>query len=181
MHPRELLRLPEGGIQPQVAVDETGIVHAVYLKGDPRSADVFYIRSSNCGKSSSEPLRVNSQPGSAIAAGAIRGAQLAVGRNGRVHVAGNGSSAAELRAPLNPEMPQDSPHNGVPMLYSRLTEKGTFEPQRNLMRKTFGLDDLFQIRDVQGNWLYRSDPLYDEHVPIYEVAEQGSALRFENI
>lgn len=41
--------------------------------------------------------------------------------------------------------------------------------------------DLFQVRDVQGNWLYRSDPLYDEHVPVYEVAELGSELRFENI
>ena len=50
----KLLRLPEGGVQPQVVVDETGIVHAVYLKGDPRSADVFYIRSSDYGKSFSE-------------------------------------------------------------------------------------------------------------------------------
>lgn len=49
------------------------------------------------------------------------------------------------------------------------------------MRKTSGLDDLFQVRDVQGNWLHRSDPLYDEHATIYEVAELGSALRFENI
>lgn len=41
--------------------------------------------------------------------------------------------------------------------------------------------DLFQVRDVQGNWLYRSDPLYDERVPVYEVAELRSELRFENI
>ena len=78
-------------------------------------------------------------------------------------------------------MPQDSPHNGVPMLDSRTNDEGMFEPQRNLMRKTFSLDNLFQVRDVQGNWLYRSDPLYAEHVPSYEVAELGSALRFENI
>jgi hypothetical protein len=144
--------LPEGGVQPQVVVDRAGIVHAVYLKGDPRSADVFYIRSSDYGKSFSEPLRVNSQPGSAIAAGAIRGAQLAVGRGGRVHVAWNGSSTARPRGPLSPEMPQDSPNNGVPMLYSRSNKKGMFEPQRNLMRKTFGLDGGGSVAaDAEGN------------------------------
>ena len=41
--------------------------------------------------------------------------------------------------------------------------------------------DLFQVRDADGNWVYRSGPLYDEHVPIYDVAEIGSELRFENI
>jgi len=148
----KLLRLPDGGVQPQVVVDKAGIVHAVFLKGDPRSADVFYIRSSDYGKSFSEPLRVNSQPGSAVAAGAIRGAQLAVGRGGRVHVAWNGSSTAQPRGPLSPEMPQDSPHNGVPMLYSRLNDKGMFGPQRNLTRKTFGLDGGGSVAaDAEGN------------------------------
>jgi hypothetical protein len=148
----KLLRLPDGGVQPQVIVDKAGIVHAVFLKGDPRSADVFYIRSSDYGKNFSEPLRVNSQLGSAIAAGAIRGAHLALGRNGRVHVAWNGSSTAQPRGPLSPEMPQDSPHNGVPMLYSRLNDKSMFEPQRNLMRKTFGLDGGGSVAaDAEGN------------------------------
>lgn len=41
--------------------------------------------------------------------------------------------------------------------------------------------DLFQVRDAQGNWLYRSNPLYDEHVPIYEIEDLGTELRFENI
>jgi hypothetical protein len=150
--PVKLLRLPESGVQPQVVVDRTGAVHAVYLTGDPRQADVFYIRSSDYGRTFSDPVRVNSQPESAVAAGAIRGAQLAVGRDGRVHVAWNGSSIAQPRAPLNPEMPNDSPHNGVPMLYSRRTDKGVFEPQRNLMRKTFGLDGGGSVAaDAQGN------------------------------
>ena len=30
-----LTRVPNGGIQPQVAVDATGVVHMVYYKGDP--------------------------------------------------------------------------------------------------------------------------------------------------
>ena len=42
----------------------------------------------------STPLRVNSRPGSVIATGTIRGAHLAVGKNGRAHVAWMGSRKA---------------------------------------------------------------------------------------
>jgi hypothetical protein len=76
-------------------------------------------------------LRVNSQDGSAIAIGTIRGGQLAIGKNGRVHVAWNGSGQALPKNPIA----------GVPMLYARLNDAGTaFEPQRNLMTKTAHLD-----------------------------------------
>lgn len=36
--------VPEGGLQPQVAVDAAGTVHLVYLKGEPESRDVRYVR-----------------------------------------------------------------------------------------------------------------------------------------
>jgi hypothetical protein len=76
-------------------------------------------------------MRVNSQPGSAIAAGTIRGAQIALGKAGRVHVAWNGSGRAIPKGP----------GGGAPMLYARLNDAGTaFEPQRNLMRLTRDLD-----------------------------------------
>lgn len=135
----EIRRLPAGAVQPQAVVDGEGVVHLVYLDGEPKQADVYYIRSTDGGKSFSEPERVNSQDGSAVAAGTIRGAQLAVGA-GRVHVAWNGSAIAQPKGPFNPEMPPSNPHNGLPMLYSRLLADGSFEPQRNLMNKTFGLD-----------------------------------------
>ena len=134
------MRLPEGGVQPQLVVDAQGVIHVVYLAGEAPKSDVYYIRSTDHGRSFSQPLRVNSQPGSAIASGSIRGAQIAVGRNGRVHVAWNGSSVALPKGPLNPEMAAGSPYNGTPMLYARLGDNGKFEPQRNLMTKTFGLD-----------------------------------------
>ena len=134
-------RVPGEGIQPQVAVDEQGTVHLIYLRGEPSSADIFYVRSADNGKTFSQPVRVNSQPGSAVAAGTIRGAQLAIGKNGRVHVAWNGSATSGPRGPLNPEMPADNPHNGLPMLYTRMNDGGTaFEKQRNLMQRTFALD-----------------------------------------
>src|SRR4051812_46176732 len=81
-----LLRVPNGGIQPQTMVDEKGVVHLIYLAGEPRSCDVFYVRSHD-GENFSQPLRVNSESASAIAIGNIRGAHLALGASGRVHVA----------------------------------------------------------------------------------------------
>src|SRR5579884_3440360 len=95
------LRVPNGGIQPQVVVDGKGVLHMLYYHGDPRHGDIFYVRSSNAGAAFSRPLRVNSEQASAIAIGNIRGAHFAVGKGGRVHVAWNdsrkmGSSGGEV-------------------------------------------------------------------------------------
>jgi hypothetical protein len=129
-------RLPDGGIQPQIVVDDRGTMHVLYYSGNPRHGNVFYTRSSDGGATYSSVLQVNGS-GSAIAAGTIRGAQMAVGKGGRVHVAWNGSSEAELQGPVNP----DSGKPGAPMLYGRLNDGGTtFEPERNLMHRSFGLD-----------------------------------------
>ena len=90
------------------------------------------------GATFSTALRVNSHEGSAIAAGTIRGAQLALGQAGRVHVAWNGSGQpGGIPGPLNP----DSGKPGSPMLYARLNDdRSAFEPERNLMLHSFGLD-----------------------------------------
>src|SRR5260370_2040769 len=126
-----ILRVPGGGLQPQVAVDDQGTLHLVYYTDDPHNGDVFYVRAPDAGTSA---IRVNSQPGSAIAAGTIRGAELALGKAGRVHVAWNGSKP---EGTLNPE----SGKRGAPMLYAHLDDAGAaFTPQRNLMRHSFGLD-----------------------------------------
>ncbi len=142
-------RVPYGGIQPQIAVEPNGSIHMIYFSGDPKSGDLFYVRSTAAGEAFSRPLRVNSQAGSVIAVGTIRGGQIAVGGNGRVHVAWNGSSTARPLGPINPEagMP------GSPMLYTRLNDQGTaFEPQRNLMLHTFGLDGGGTVAaDTAGN------------------------------
>src|SRR5437660_12174353 len=79
------LRVPHGGIQPQVAVDDKGTIHLIYFRGDPGHGDLFYVRSTD-GARFSEPIPVNSASESAIAVGNIRGAHLALGKNGRVHV-----------------------------------------------------------------------------------------------
>lgn len=41
--------------------------------------------------------------------------------------------------------------------------------------------DLFQVANDQANWLYRSDPFYDERMPVYLAAEIGEERRFETI
>jgi hypothetical protein len=135
--PVRLARVPGGGVQPEVATDPTGVVHLVYLSGDPAASDVFYVRSSDSGVTFSRPVRVNSEPGSAVATGTIRGAQIAVGRNGRLHVSWNGSATSLPKAPVNSE----SAAAGAPMLYARSDPGGTrFEPQRNLITATTDLD-----------------------------------------
>jgi hypothetical protein len=138
-------RIPNGGIQPQVALDEKGTLHLVYYTGDAHQGDLYYVRSQDGGASFSSALLVN-QGRTAIAAGTIRGAQLALGKDGRVHVAWNGSNNG---GPLNP----DSGKPGAPMLYSRLNDGGdVFEPQRNLMLHSFGLDGGGSIgADGNGN------------------------------
>ena len=133
------LRVPDGGIAPQAEVDADGAVHLVYFKRtEGHLGDLYYVRSGDGGATFSKPLRVNSQPNSAIS---VRHPRVALGRNGRVHVVWNGSNVAKPKGPSNPALPADSPYNGTPLLYARLAEDGkSFEPQRNLMTKTFALD-----------------------------------------
>lgn len=128
--PVTLLRVPQGGIQPQAAVDETGAVHMLYYGGDSLAGDLFYVRSLD-GVSFSPPMRVNTHPASAIARGNIRGAHLAIGKDGIVHVAWMGSKSAEPKGP-----------DGQPaMLYTRLNPSRTaFEPERNVIQFAYGLD-----------------------------------------
>src|SRR5687768_13820083 len=76
----KLERVPEGGVQPQVAVQSDGTVHLVYLKGEPGGADVRYTRRGPKESAWQPAMTVNSIPKSAVPAGTIRGAQLALGK-----------------------------------------------------------------------------------------------------
>ena len=104
-----VLKTPDGGIQPQAAIDARGVIHLIYFKGDPAAGDLFYVRREPGKEGFTAPIRVNSQPGSAIAMGTIRGGQIALGKGGRVHVAWNGSRGARPKTPAG----------GSPMLYTR--------------------------------------------------------------
>ncbi|MSU63218.1 MAG: hypothetical protein EXS31_12620 [Pedosphaera sp.] len=135
-------RVPNGGIQPQLFSDNHGTLHLVYFSGDPANGDLQYVRRDARMAEWSKPIRVNSQSGSAIAVGSIRGAQMAIGRNGRIHVAWNGSSEAP-----------PATHVGAPMLYSRMNDAGTaFESERDIITKAAGLDGGGSVAaDLRGN------------------------------
>ncbi len=137
-----VLRTPDGGIQPQVALDANGGIQLIYFKGEPAHGDLFYVRIGADG-AFSRPVQVNSTPGSAIATGAMRGGHLAIGRNGRVHVAWHGSDKAMPRAD----------GNATPVLYSRMNAAGNaFEPPRNVVRQRLeGLDGGTVAADASGN------------------------------
>jgi hypothetical protein len=126
-----ILRVPEGGIQPQTVMEPDGTLHMIYFTGDAAAGDIEYVCRSPGVKDFSRPIRVNSQPASAVAVGTVRGPQMAVGRNGRVYVVWFGSAAARPRGP----------GEATPVLFSRLNRAGTaFEPERSVMQYAVGAD-----------------------------------------
>ena len=127
----KLLRTPQGGIQPQTTVDSRRVLHMIYFSGDADAGNIEYVRRAPGAKAFSKPIRVNSQPGSALAVGTVRGPQMAVGRDGEVYVVWFGSSKAKPRGP----------GDSTPLLFSRLEASGkAFSPQRNLAGYAKGLD-----------------------------------------
>ena len=120
--------IPEGGMQPQVALDASGTTHLIYLKGAPKGSNVRYVRRAKGVREWSAPVTVNSESESAVAMGTIRGAQFAFGKGGMLHVVWNGA------------MRPDGGH-GSPLYYTRLDVGATkFAPQRNLLGEASGLD-----------------------------------------
>lgn len=125
-----LVRTPDAGIQPQAAVDDAGTVHLLYFNGDPAHGDLFYTRLPDGATRFTPALRVNSEPGSVIATGSVRGGQIALGRGGFVHVAWNASRPVERNG-----------EKQTPMWYSRLRPGGrAFEAQRAIGSHTRHLD-----------------------------------------
>jgi hypothetical protein len=139
--PISYIRVPNGGIQPQVA-EQDGVVHLLYFSGDPEHGDLSYVQSRDYGRTFTPPLKVNSNPGSAMAVGNMRGGQLAIGRNGRVHVSWIGSGTALPRGASN----------SAPVLYARLNDAGTaFEPQQTVSQLSWGADGGTLAADSMNN------------------------------
>ena len=106
-----LLRLPEGGRLPQAVIDDAGTAHVVYFEGEPRAGDLRYVTRAPGSSVWSDPIRVNDQPGTVVGIGPIDGGQLALGKDGRLHVVWFKLGRTEF-------------------LYTRTNDDGTaFEPQ----------------------------------------------------
>jgi hypothetical protein len=138
-----LLRTPQDGFQPQTVLDRDGALHMIYFKGDASAGDIEYVRRAADGKDFSQPIRVNSEPESAVAIGTVRGPQIAIGRNGRVYVIWFGSRA------------HASSPDTIPVFYSRMNNSDkAFEPQRNLIQYATGGDGGISIAADAGGAVY---------------------------
>ena len=126
----EIVAVPDGGIQPQAVIDGAGTIHLLYFKGQPAGGDLFYARRKAGAVEFSAPVPVNSESGTAIATGSVRGGQIALGRDGWIHAAWNGSKALDRDG-----------DKLTPIWYARLAQGGRrFEPQRAIGRQTRHLD-----------------------------------------
>ena len=118
--------MPEKGVQPEVATDEKGTIHLVYLRGDAKASEVRYT-SRKAGEAWQQSQTVNSVPGSAVAMGNIRGPQLAISQGGTVHVLWNGAATGKTGRSL--------------LWYAQGAGNGAgFDPQHDLLGKATALD-----------------------------------------
>ena len=117
------IRVPDGGISPQSVTDSNGITHVIYYKGNPQNGDIFYSTIKKGSTDFGPSVRVNSEPGSAVAMGTIRAARLALGKGNTIHVVWNGSQKAKGQ-----------------FLYSRSLDGKSFSPQKDMKGKTSHMD-----------------------------------------
>ena len=127
--PVTVIRIPDGGRMPQVSVGLDGTTHLVYYRGAMTGGDLLYVSRAHGADAWSTPVRVNSEPHSAIGMGPMDGGDMAIGRDptdgGRLHV------VWFLNNPLR-------------FIYTRSTEEGSgFEPQRVLLQRD---DEIVEAR-----------------------------------
>lgn len=127
--PVTVLRIPDGGRMPQASVDLDGTIHLIYYRGAMTGGDLFYVSRAHGATEWSTPIRVNSEPRSAIGMGPMDGGDMARGEGptdgGRLHV------VWFLNNPLR-------------FIYTRSTEDGSgFEPQRVLLQRD---DEIVEAR-----------------------------------
>jgi hypothetical protein len=136
-----VIAVPDGGIQPQAVVDVDGIIHLLYFTGEPSGGDLYYVRFTKPDQKPSQPVRVNSIAGTALATGSVRGGQIALGRAGRVHVAWHGSKPVTANGP-----------SSVPVWYTRSEADGLrFQPQRRVSGQAEGSDGSTVAADHFGH------------------------------
>jgi hypothetical protein len=167
-----VLATPNDGLQPQAVVDGRGTLHVIYFKGDPAGGDLYYVRQASTSASFSAPIRVNNEPGTAIATGTIRGGHVALGRNGWIHVAWDAAH------PIG-----ESGAKYSPMYYARLAPSATsFEPQRAIGR-TVNLDGGTITADGSGHvylaWHAQGATPGEEHRAVYVAASADDGAHFD--
>ncbi len=166
-----VVAMPEGLIQPQAAVDSKGAIHMVFFSGTPAGGDLYYVRLAADGHRLSQPVRVNSTEGSALATGSVRGAQMSLGRNGYIHVAWHGSKPAS-----------DATSTDVPMWHARSADGVRFDPQRAVSGQSKGLDGGSVAADRSGHvaivWHAMGNQAGEGHRTVYIAQSSDDGATF---
>ncbi len=127
-----VVRAPNRGQVPDVAVDARGTLHLTYGTGQPGNA--FYVQSRDGGKTFSKPVKLNPDADT-VTCGMERGPRLALGKDGAIHVIWHGFYK-----------------KGGGVYYTRSTDGGrTFAPPRRLEEPQYGLDNAALAADGRGN------------------------------
>ncbi|MCW5556915.1 MAG: hypothetical protein KIT22_03605 [Verrucomicrobiae bacterium] len=170
----EILRLPEGAVQPQAVTDARGTVHLAWLQGDPRAADVFLWSLAEGRTNGAIPIRINQISGSAMGIGTIRGVQMAIGRDGWVHLVWNGSSGSGVDA-----------GGASPLWYTRRKDGAGGSPERNLIGRTRHLDGGASVAaDARGgvHVIWHAAPVDgsdgEEHRRVFEALSTDDGATF---
>jgi hypothetical protein len=115
----EILRAPNGGVQPRAVVDGDGTIHLVYFKAKGAKGDLFYTTRALNAEEWSDSIRVNTEAGSAVRNGSLSLAQISLGKKGRAHI-----TWFDMRAEK--------------YWYARTNDAGdAFEPQRVVVEENF--------------------------------------------
>lgn len=117
-------------------------MHLIYFTGDPSGGNLYYVKfTARDGTLTPSPaVRVNSIAASALATGTVRGAQIALGRNGAVHVAWHGNKPIDGNG-----------NSGAPVWYARSFDGASFEAQRAVSENTSGIDGSTVAADTHGH------------------------------
>ncbi len=155
-HMVERIVLPEQGVQPQVAADASGRIHLVYHRGEPGEGNLYYSSLDSLQGQWATPIQVNQLPESVVATGTVRGHQIAVTPEGRVHVS--------WFANRDWHKPKGEPaHAYAPLMVATLKPgQARFSREQNLLSWTRHLDGGGSLAvDSRGNlfvaWHGRGD------------------------
>ncbi len=115
---------------PDVALDECGVLHIVYGKGQ----DAYYTQSRDSGKTFRPPVRLNRHL-ETVTVGGERGPKLALGKDGVIQVLWQGDY-----------------RKGGGVWMTRSADDGkTFASERNILDAKTGIDEPTITADAQGN------------------------------
>lgn len=128
-----VLRLGPEALKPRAVVDDAGTVHIVYYRGPLKPGGNLFYRSLAPGTGRlTGAIRVNSQPRGVSGKGVVVSHQIALGADGRIHVAFPASELAQPRGPFGTP--------GVFHVRSSI-DRSRFEAEENVMRRSRGGPD----------------------------------------